>query len=343
MISRIVIRNFQRHRELRVDLSPTVTTICGDSNAGKSSIRRALFWLAFNRPAGDGFVSWNQDECQISVKVDDQSIKRKRSKNLNQYFIGKQQLDHVGTGVPQAVVNLLNLDHLNFQVQIPSHSFPRCDPAFWFSLTPGACAAELNGIVNLGLIDRTLSNLASDFRKVRAEIGVIEERLRDTEKKADALVWTERADVDLKMIEEIQQRIDAKASTIDRVERSVLDWGKASTEALNAGERERRGKEAILAMDRALRGHDEIKRLQSLVEQLEQAEQDAAVMIPDLTKLESLLSKIGERKRKIGSLESLVAKIEEADAETREASEWMERANARLLELTSDGCPLCGK
>lgn len=41
MIRRIVLRNFQNHRRLRIDLDPRVTTVVGPSDAGKSAVVRA--------------------------------------------------------------------------------------------------------------------------------------------------------------------------------------------------------------------------------------------------------------------------------------------------------------
>ena len=57
MISRIVIHNFQCHKDLDLDLGRS-TVLAGNSNSGKTAVLRALYWVLYNTPSGDSYVSY---------------------------------------------------------------------------------------------------------------------------------------------------------------------------------------------------------------------------------------------------------------------------------------------
>ena len=69
MIESISINNFQSHKATRLKLAPTVNTLQGNSDCGKSAVMRAINWLLFN-PAGDYFVSdWAKKGKTIAMAV----------------------------------------------------------------------------------------------------------------------------------------------------------------------------------------------------------------------------------------------------------------------------------
>jgi exonuclease SbcC len=170
MIERIQIRNFQKHSKLRVAFDEKITTIVGPSDAGKSSILRAIRWVAFNRPLGDGFIRHGEEACSVKLWVDGRKVERQKTKGKNVYSIDGKMLSAVGTDVPEEIQRLLNLTSENFQGQ---HDAP-----FWFSLTAGEVAKRLNVIVDLEVIDRSATWLASRLRKARTEQEVAERRLQ---------------------------------------------------------------------------------------------------------------------------------------------------------------------
>ena len=74
MIDRVQILNFQRHGELKIVFDEQITTIVGPSDTGKSSVLRAIRWVAFNRPLGDGFIRFGENECVVRLWVDGRKI-----------------------------------------------------------------------------------------------------------------------------------------------------------------------------------------------------------------------------------------------------------------------------
>jgi exonuclease SbcC len=83
VIDKVTIQNFQAHERLVVNLDPHITTITGPSDTGKSSIIRALRWVALNKPRGDSFIRHGAKWARVKVTVDGEVVQRRRgSKNL---------------------------------------------------------------------------------------------------------------------------------------------------------------------------------------------------------------------------------------------------------------------
>jgi DNA repair exonuclease SbcCD ATPase subunit len=71
-ITRVQLRDFGRHRDLDIDLSPDFTIIRGPNEAGKSTIQRALELALFRKPTAataelEGLRSWGAAEDRRSV------------------------------------------------------------------------------------------------------------------------------------------------------------------------------------------------------------------------------------------------------------------------------------
>ncbi len=171
MLKELYIQGFKSHRKFKINFSPNITTIRGSSARGKSDIRRALKWLTFNRPTGNTVINWDKDNKKALVKITtkDHTVKRIKSKTLNVYIVDKTKLKAFGMDVPKEVSKVLNMSEINFQQQFQA--------PFWFDLPAGQVSKKLNGIIDLSIIDNTLSNISSDLRSTTAEKRVCEQRL----------------------------------------------------------------------------------------------------------------------------------------------------------------------
>lgn len=106
-ICTVKIKNFQRHHDLTIEFVPGVNAITGPSDAGKSSILRAIMWCLRNEPEGLSFISNGKKSCSVSVEFDDGiTITRERGKAVNRYKLeGRESLtlDNFGKGVPEQI------------------------------------------------------------------------------------------------------------------------------------------------------------------------------------------------------------------------------------------------
>lgn len=274
MIESLSIRDFQCHHHLRIDFDERITTIVGRTDSGKSSILRAFKWVCTNRPAGDGFVQrGSQTPCKVTLRADEAAIIRIRGEGRNLYKLDGHVFKSFGAGVPEELVSLLALGPENFAGQ---HDFP-----FWFMLSPGEVSRELNSIVNLGLIDSTLANLATELRKARARIEVSEERLKEATERTTRLSWVREADADLSRLEEQEESLEEKRGRIERLGRLLSDLGRLSSAARKA--------ESVLPLaqrveelwEKKMNDLKELEKLGDLLERLISAQED----IEKMTKL----------------------------------------------------------
>lgn len=151
---RITIHNFQSHKDTVLELSPTVNSLEGVSDSGKSAVLRAMLWCLTNKPDGVAFASnWAKDKKgklkdEVSVSID--NITRSRNATVNGYtrFVaGKDPLTYEalkGT-VPPDIENAINIGNVNIQRQM--------DPPFLLSSTPGDAARYVNELIGLEEID----------------------------------------------------------------------------------------------------------------------------------------------------------------------------------------------
>lgn len=176
MIKHLSLVNFQGHRASSFKFHPGVNVIVGQSDSGKTSIIRALKWLATNRPSGDSFKRHGKDAVKVTVQTEEDTIVRFRNKSRNTYRMnGGERFAAVGTGVPEDILKALNLSDINWQLQ---H-----DPPFLISESAGDVAKKLNDIAGLSIIDRCFSNLASEKRENDSQIRDLEETVAETRKE----------------------------------------------------------------------------------------------------------------------------------------------------------------
>lgn len=154
---RVTIHNFQSHKDTTLELSPTVNSLEGVSDSGKSAILRAMLWCLTNEPDGIGIASnWAkkgpEDKKKLvdemSVSIDNITRFRNATKNgYIKYTPGKepQTYEALKGTVPPDIENAINIGSVNIQRQM--------DPNFLITMTPGNAARYVNELIGLEEID----------------------------------------------------------------------------------------------------------------------------------------------------------------------------------------------
>jgi len=275
MLERLRLQNFQTHEDLKLVLDERVTTIVGPSDVGKSSVLRALRWAMENKPSGAAFVRNGQKECRVSLWLDGKRIVRVKGKGVNEIFIGREKLKAFGTDLPEPIVKLCNVDGVNFGQQ---HDSP-----FWFSLTAGQVSKELNSVVNLDVIDRTLANVAKALRRARSTVEVCEKRTEEARSQFKRISWVPRMVEDWECVAELEESAAGTRVEVDQT-RVLLEEvealkKQAAVEVPDLSEVERLRDESIDLSNRAItwRGmlegvKEDRSEVSGLTERLKQAE-----------------------------------------------------------------------
>ena len=198
-IDRLVLRNFQAHKSTELEFCPGVNAIIGESDEGKTSIIRALYWASQNKPSGGNFISdfSKRGECSSTIVVDGNEITRFKNKSKNEYRINNQPFKALGkSGVPDEVKNILQLDELNFQNQM--------DSPFLLSQNGGEVARYLNDIVNLNVIDESSKRINKKLNDCNRDIVHLNELILNIRGEKAEYHWLDQAEKELLQLEKEQ-------------------------------------------------------------------------------------------------------------------------------------------
>jgi len=210
MIKSVGIVNFQSHEETAIEFSPGLNVIAGASDAGKSSILRAISWVVKNRPAGDSIRNWSakkNDSTIVEVVVANQGgeevVTKERKSNKVSYSTtrGPDPLEAVSRDVPQEVSDILDLSDFNIQSQ---H-----EPYFLLNISPGKVAETLNDLVGLTVIDTSFKNLNSDILSLKRAVASEEEKEKGLIEEIGHLSYVQEISTKVYALE---KKIDYKAS-----------------------------------------------------------------------------------------------------------------------------------
>lgn len=209
---RVTIHNFQSHKDTVLELSPTVNSLEGVSDSGKSAVLRAMLWCLTNKPDGVAFASnWAKDKKgklkdEVSVSID--NITRSRNATVNGYtkFVaGKdpQTYEALKGTVPPDIENAINIGSVNIQRQM--------DPPFLLSSTPGDAARYVNELIGLEEIDTYQKALKGKAHDNANSLKDENKRLSDAEAAVSQYDWVAGAK---EKVEELSG-IDAKCAELE--------------------------------------------------------------------------------------------------------------------------------
>lgn len=329
MLERIELRNFQRHRRLAVDLGP-VTCFVGDNGAGKSSVLRALRWACLNEPPGDWMITHGKTRTRVTLHVDSRVLVREKGTN-NLYVLDGEEYKAFGTGVPDEIANLVNVNYLNFQSQL--------EPVFWFADTPGKVSRELNAVVNLDIIDDTLSRAGSLVRDANARVEACAVEADRAAKARSALEWVPGAVEAFERLSGAYTRSEALVQECDELTFMCTELQSLDQRIANAREGAQSLAQGVQACERLSGEVDELERLTRSLALANGAESKSV-------QLARVLAALGESDRiteEYHDLAALVADVQDKEEQACRAEKSSTAALKTLEEKSGGVCPLCGK
>ena len=329
MLERLQIQNFQNHEKLKVRFDPEITAITGPTDAGKSAILRAIRWVVENRPLGDGFVRIGSNGPTFSsLWANGTRVKRlKDGTRANTYQVGPVKMEAFGTAVPEEVGKALNLGPVNFQDQI--------DPPFWFTLSPGEVAKQINSIVDLECIDRAVAEAKSRVRKTAVEVEVIESRLSEIDDELESLSFIEAADEAYSAVEELEEKLGSIQVDKEEVEQHVAEWDKWDKRV--------QGMTSLLEdFSEVGRFHGELVSLFEQIIDLEELieEADQEVVVPDFSLVAQRHEELEDVRAELKELRKWVLEATVQETMLEELELKYKELEAELAERF-DVCPLC--
>ena len=334
MIESLRLHDFQRHSDIKVDLDPLVTVVTGPSDSGKSSVIRALRWLATNLPHGDSFVRDGSDCAWVGVKVDGKRIVRKKGKGVNTYVVDGNQYEAFGFDVPQQVQDIVGIGRNNLGLQF--------DAPFWFGLTPGEVAKELNAVVDLDAIDDVLGSLAAEARAAKAAAGVCGERLAGAEAELTRLMGVPVLEAAFGRLEGLGTDALARRSQEALFCEAVARGIKLGREARNARAGHALASTAVLTGKAALGLAERECRLSGLLEEQARWGVKVAAGSPDTSGLDAAKARYDDAYNSAERLRTMLARAKSCSDSLAGAVKGRLEADDVLRRESGGVCPLCG-
>jgi DNA repair exonuclease SbcCD ATPase subunit len=177
-IKKVRIKGFQALADVGMVLSPGVNVIVGPSDAGKSSLVRALV-SATQQAEGASFVRVGAKKAVVGLEFEDgHRVVWEKGKGVNRYTLDGAKFSRVGRSVPEPVVEALRMAPtkfgegterlLQFSVQ--------GEAAFMIADAPSECARLLGGVSGAAMVAdavrraaKTSSGLARDVKTAERE------------------------------------------------------------------------------------------------------------------------------------------------------------------------------
>jgi len=181
MLTEIHLTNFQAHRDRHLTFVPNVNVIVGPTNAGKSSVFRAIRWLVEHKPI-TGLQTFDEPHTEVTIASErGEATRFKHPSEGYGYKVGDAIFVACATKQPSEVQATLGLSEINLQGQ---HDAP-----FLLTLSPGQMAKELNRIVDLSIIDKANSIAASNATRTKGELSAMETIAEKQKAELDQIAW----------------------------------------------------------------------------------------------------------------------------------------------------------
>lgn len=225
ILKQIKLKNFQRHEDTTVELTPGVNILTGPSDKGKSAVIRSINWILRNRPLGISDIRHDpvmigenkklrkNDLTSVELQFEDGSVIRERDeKGINCYKVVNgdtiNEFRAFRDEVPEDV--LTKCDVLDCCVQMQD------DRYFLLQDTPGEVARKLNEFSGLDIIDEVQFNVnkivkdtKTDLERSKSEIESITTDIEDLKFLDEVGVFVDRIRRGLKSVDSFGDKINA--------------------------------------------------------------------------------------------------------------------------------------
>lgn len=165
------LTNFQGHVDSVVEFSEFFNCIVGATNSGKSSIVRALMFVAHNQWYPD-YVNKVAKKCSVKITFDNGiSVERSKGPKVNEVSIQAadgtiQTYKEFGTTYPKAIQDCLA--GISGIVDDLILNFADQDDMLFLLKSPNAARIKLFGqLMGIGVVDKMAEDIRSDSRKTQ--------------------------------------------------------------------------------------------------------------------------------------------------------------------------------
>lgn len=348
MILAVEIQNFQSHKNTRLDFTSGVNVITGTSDSGKTAILRAIYWVLWNRPLGNGFRSHWGGDTSVMIELEDYRIKRFKGK-YDSYMIQDKETEEVqefkafGTSVPEEVQQVLNMDDINLQKQL--------DQPFLLTATSGEVAMHFNKVAHLDQIDEGRKKIDSWIRQIEQDIKSNQNNRKEYITELEKYINLPKIESRVEVLEgmgqnlinainkkrKLEQLITNIITTEDAItsKSDILNYETQVNSILNQIEqlkgKEEKNDKLISLLNSIIDIDNQITKIQELIE-----------LEPSVNSILNLYQQLEKKKDETEGMRIKTAAIEKINTKLKNKEKRLLELEEKFHQHFPDICPLCG-
>lgn len=340
------IQNFQSWGKVKLNFHKGVNIIVGQSNKGKSSIFRALYWICNNRPTGNSFKSnFTKKNTKVTLKVDGHNIIREKSNKLNIYNIDNspEDLQALRSDVPDEIKNIILSNEETFGHQ--QNSF------FLLDETPGKVAKKFNKIAGLEIMDKSLTSINSILRESKQDLKSSDKNIEKLEKEIKDLDWIESCNKRYAEIEKQTAVLKSHKEDLNIIENLIIKYDTVLFELHKLSD-----VKALPKIESIFKKDDELYTLEQEIENINRKLLEYAIIEKKIKRISALnkakLTTVNDYKgamdkanKEVDKINDLFSAFEEISTNVDQAESLMNLAEEDLFKFKQENsmCPICNK
>lgn len=348
-VSKVEIFNFQAHSHKVVDFVDGLNVIRGESNAGKTAILRAIYWVLYDKPNGSDFIKTGAKSAKVRLHLSNgYIIERKRNRSTaGSYILIKpdgtsEEYKGFANNIPVEVTNAHQMPEIKingtaYKINVAS----QLDTPFLIGNGPTERVSMIGALVDADRADAARKEFLAEKRrasteksqlvslkekqeielakynhleKLKSSIDVLEFAIGKLEGDEARLRELEGAKNQLNNTKGNLMLIESKLSSIKTVDQSIIEEYKEKLDKLSELYNCKSNYDSSLA-------------------QLDIVNSKLSI-IPDVTEVSVMVTELKGNLNSIYSLGQIKEKHDELSSKTFEFNHDIDLYKNNLLELT---------
>jgi len=234
-ITHISLKNFQKHETLELDLSSGFNVIHGASDAGKSTIIRAIKWVLVNEPKGDSVIKEGTKNTSVKLTLDNGvEVERVKNAKKNAYILhadGKSTTyEAINKTIPEDVQRVLQIRPFETEEEnILLNIAGQMESPFLMEKSGIQRMKIFNKLTGADIADKVIQSFNKDLLNISRQTNEIASLTGETEKTIAAL--SDRLSYALQIYsnaEKVYQKIESQVELYSRIKDTFTRFTESS-------------------------------------------------------------------------------------------------------------------
>lgn len=220
-ITKVVLENFQSHKNTEINLSDGFNLFIGESGQGKSAIIRAFRWVYENKPSGKRVITHGEDYARVTLifenglKISRYVEAKQSGKNGYEIYNPKTgEVEFSNTKILPEIQKLLTYEPFRVDNDLEFNLNFLRQGTGWFLIgeeyTAPTKAKILGGIFGTQYADAVARDLEKENKNLLSESKLLKEEIEETEEKLKRFSYLNDVENVIKEYEDKLEQVEVK-------------------------------------------------------------------------------------------------------------------------------------